>query len=83
MPKILATQEQQIDNANMIFGVIGKYEPLILIPCMFFRVKLRKPSATLISTISTGEIGIPISLRPLPPSKKADSPCEVFVLDIS
>ena len=82
MLKILATQEQQIDNANMIFGVMGKYEPLILIPCMFFRVKLRKPSTALISTISIGEIGIPIKLK-FSPSKKADSPCEVFVLEMS
>ena len=82
MLEILATQEQRIDNANMIFGVMGKYEPLILIPCMFFRVKLRKPSAALISTISFGEIDIPIKLN-FSPSKKADSPCEVFVLDIS
>ena len=82
MLKILATQEQKIDTANMILGVIGKYESLILIPCMFFRVKLRKPSATLILTIRIGEIGILTKLKSLP-SKKADSPCEVFVLEIS
>ena len=78
MLEILATQEQRIDNANRILGVMGKCEPLILIPCIVFRVKLRKPSAALISTKSFGVIGIPISLRFLP-SKKADSPCEVFV----
>ena len=82
MLKILATQEQKVDNANMILGVIGKYDPLILIPSMFLKVKLRRPSTALILTISIGEIEIPIKEHPLP-LKKADSPCEVFVLEVS